>query len=120
MRSRWGSSRAMTSMLARLALSAIVAVGAGAAHALAEGGGDLVVFDWSGYEDPLLHPAYTTKYGAEPTFSFFGDEDEAFEKMRAGFKADIAHPCSRIVAKLRDAGLLQPLDTSKITGWKDL
>ncbi|MBN9547654.1 MAG: polyamine ABC transporter substrate-binding protein, partial [Alphaproteobacteria bacterium] len=87
----------MKTMLRRLALAAVVTVGAGAAHALAEGGGDLVVFDWSGYEDPLLHPAYTAKYNAEPTFSFFGDEDEAFEKMRAGFKADIAHPCSQSV-----------------------
>jgi len=110
----------MTSMLRRLALAAVVAVGAGSAYALAEGGGDLVVFDWSGYEDPLLHPAYTAKHGAEPTFSFFGDEDEAFEKMRAGFKADIAHPCSQSVVKWREAGLLQPLDTSKIAGWKDL
>ena len=110
----------MTFMLRRLALAAVVAVGAGSAYALAEGGGDLVVFDWSGYEDPLLHPAYTAKHGAEPTFSFFGDEDEAFEKMRAGFKADIAHPCSQSVVKWREAGLLQPLDTSKIAGWKDL
>ncbi|RUU70128.1 polyamine ABC transporter substrate-binding protein, partial [Mesorhizobium sp. M2C.T.Ca.TU.009.01.2.1] len=47
----------MKTMLRRLALAAVVTVGAGSAHALAEGGGDLVVFDWSGYEDPLLHPA---------------------------------------------------------------
>jgi len=110
----------MKSVLRRLALAAACAIGAGGVHALAEGGGDLVVFDWSGYEDPLLHPAYAAKYGAEPTFAFFGDEDEAFEKMRAGFRADIAHPCSQSVSKWRDAGMLQPLDTSKITGWKDL
>jgi spermidine/putrescine-binding protein len=110
----------MKSMLRRLALAAACMIGAGAVHAFAEGGGDLVVFDWSGYEDPLLHPAYTAKYGAEPTFAFFGDEDEAFEKMRAGFKADIAHPCSQSVVKWREAGMLQPLDTSRISGWKDL
>ena len=110
----------MNSMLRRLALAAALTVGAGAVLAYAEGGGDLVVFDWSGYEDPLLHPDYTAKYGAEPTFAFFGDEDEAFEKMRAGFKADIAHPCSQSVTKWRAAGILQPLDTSRITGWKDL
>ncbi|TGS69834.1 polyamine ABC transporter substrate-binding protein, partial [Mesorhizobium sp. M8A.F.Ca.ET.181.01.1.1] len=49
----------MKTMLRRLALAAVVTVGAGTAYALAEGGGNLVVFDWSGYEDPLLHPAYT-------------------------------------------------------------
>lgn len=33
----------MTSMLRRLALAAVVAVGAGTAYAFAEGGGDLVI-----------------------------------------------------------------------------
>ena len=81
---------------------------------------ELIVFDWSGYEDPNFHPKYTEKHGDSPTFTFFGDEDEAFEKIRAGFKTDLAHPCSQSVAKWREAGLLQPLDTSKIAGWNDL
>ncbi|MER8478689.1 extracellular solute-binding protein [Mesorhizobium sp. M1163] len=110
----------MNSVLRRLAIAAACAIGAGTVAALAAGGGDLVVFDWSGYEDPLLHPAYTAEQGAEPTFAFFGDEEEAFQKMRAGFKADIAHPCSQSVVKWREAGMLQPLDTSRIAGWKDL
>src|SRR5690606_6988907 len=69
---------------------------------------------------PEFHPAYVAKHGDGPTFTFFGDEDEAFEKMRAGFKVDLAHPCSQSVVKWREAGLLQPLDTSKIEGWNDL
>ena len=81
---------------------------------------DLTIFDWAGYEAPEFHPKYTEKNGGEPTFTFFGDEDEAFEKLRAGFKADLAHPCSQSVLKWREAGLLEPLDTSKIAGWNDL
>jgi spermidine/putrescine transport system substrate-binding protein len=81
---------------------------------------DLIVFDWSGYEAPNFHPKYAEKHGDEPAFTFFGDEDEAFEKVRAGFKADLGHPCSQSVVKWREAGLLQPLDTSKIAGWNDL
>ena len=81
---------------------------------------DLIVFDWSGYEAPEFHPAYTEKHGDEPTFTFFGDEEEAFQKIRSGFKTDLAHPCSQSVVKWREAGLLQPLDTTKIAGWKDL
>ncbi|MBX3579656.1 MAG: extracellular solute-binding protein [Rhizobiaceae bacterium] len=80
----------------------------------------LTVFDWSGYEAPEFHPGYIEKYGSSPTYAFFGDEDEAFEKLRAGFKADLSHPCSQSVVKWREAGLLQPLDTSKITGWADM
>lgn len=80
----------------------------------------LTVFDWSGYETPEFHPAFTEKHGESPTFTFFGDEEEAFQKIRSGFKTDLAHPCSQSVVKWREAGLLQPLDTSKIKGWSDL
>ena len=80
----------------------------------------LIVFDWSGYEDPPFHQAYIGKHGASPEFAFFGDEDEALEKLRSGFKVDIAHPCSQNVVKWREAGLLQPLDTSRIEGWNDI
>ncbi|RFC68513.1 MULTISPECIES: extracellular solute-binding protein [Mesorhizobium] len=82
--------------------------------------GQLTIFDWSGYEVPEFHPAYVAKYGDSPTFTFFGDEEEAFQKLRSGFKTDLAHPCSQSVAKWRDAGLLEPLDTSKITAWGDM
>lgn len=81
---------------------------------------ELLIFDWSGYEAPEFHPGYVAKYRQSPAFAFFGDEDEAFEKMRAGFKADLGHPCSQSVAKWREAGLLQPLDTARIAGWNDL
>lgn len=80
----------------------------------------LTVFDWAGYEDPAFHEAYVEKNGASPEFAFFGDEDEAFEKLRAGFEADLSHPCSQSVVKWRDAGLLKPIDTSRITAWNDI
>ncbi|QRM55940.1 extracellular solute-binding protein [Sinorhizobium sp. BG8] len=80
----------------------------------------LTVFDWSGYEDPAFHPAYVEKYGSSPDFSFFGDEEEAFQKLRSGFKADVGHPCSQSVVKWREAGLLEPLDTSRLTNWNDI
>ncbi|MGE0500826.1 MAG: polyamine ABC transporter substrate-binding protein [Rhizobiaceae bacterium] len=108
----------MTSMKTRLACSVALAV-ALSTNALAQDAG-LSIFEWSGYEDPAFHPKYVEKYGDSPTFSFFGDEDEAFEKMRAGFKTDLAHPCSQSVVKWREAGLIQPLDTSRIEGWNDI
>lgn len=81
---------------------------------------DLTVFDWAGYEDPAFHPAYVEKYGDSPTFTFFGDEEEAFQKLRSGFTADVSHPCSQSVVKWREAGLLKPLDTSKIPDWDNV
>jgi spermidine/putrescine transport system substrate-binding protein len=82
--------------------------------------GELVVFDWAGYEDPEFFTAYTEKHGDEPTFSFFSDEEEAFQKLRAGFKADLVHPCSQSVPKWIEAGLIEPLDTSRIPEWANL
>lgn len=81
---------------------------------------ELVVFDWAGYEDPTFHQDYVDEHGHSPTFAFFGDEDEAFGKLMAGFKADIAHPCSQSVTKWREAGMLLPLDTSRIKHWDDI
>ncbi|MFI0843988.1 substrate-binding domain-containing protein [Mesorhizobium sp. IMUNJ 23232] len=101
-----------------LALAAALSVSVPALVSAADS--ELTIFDWSGYEAPQFHPGYAAKYGDSPTFTFFGDEDEAFEKIRSGFKTDLAHPCSQSVVKWRDAGLLEPLDTSKIAGWKDL
>ncbi len=96
------------------------ALGASASTPALAADADLTIFDWSGYEDPAFHPAYVDKYGGSPTFAFFADEDEAFAKLMAGFETDLAHPCSQSVVKWRDAGLLQPLDTSRIAGWDDI
>ena len=103
-----------------LAHAAATAMTAGCANGASAADGDVMVFDWAGYEDTGFHPDYIEKHGDSPSFSFFGDEDEAFEKLRAGFKADLAHPCSQNTVKWRDAGLLQPLDTSRIAGWDDM
>jgi spermidine/putrescine transport system substrate-binding protein len=77
-------------------------------------------YTWAGYEVPQLHEAYTKKYGAEPDITFFGDEDEALTKIRAGFLPSLAHPCSSSTARWRDAGVLGPIDVSRLKNWPDL
>lgn len=76
-----------------------------------------IVFEWSGYELPEFHQAYIDRHGASPEFTFFGEEEEALQKMRAGYKPDIAHPCTYSTARWRDAGILKPVDTSRIEAW---
>lgn len=75
---------------------------------------ELTVFDWAGFEEPAIFQAYIDKNGDSPTFALYGDDDEAFQKVASGFKADVVHPCSQMVSKYRDAGLIEPWDTSKI------
>jgi len=81
---------------------------------------DLMVFDWAGFENPGLHTSFEAKHGALPTWSFFADDDEAFQKVSSGFKTDLTHPCSQMVGKYRDAGLIEPWDTAKIPAFGDI
>lgn len=81
---------------------------------------DLIVFDWAGFENQALIESYVAKNGQLPTYAFFADDDEAFQKVSSGFKADVAHPCSQMVSKYRDAGLIEPWDVSKIPSFGDI
>jgi spermidine/putrescine transport system substrate-binding protein len=81
---------------------------------------DLVVFDWAGFEVDGLFAEYVAKHGTTPTFALFGDDDEAFQKVASGFKVDMVHPCSQMVSKYRDAGLIEPWDTSRLPHLPDL
>lgn len=75
---------------------------------------ELLVFDWAGFDVAGLYADYTAKYGDGPTYAFYGADDEAFQKVATGFKADVGHPCSQMVSKYRDAGLIEPWDVSRI------
>ena len=81
---------------------------------------DLTVFTWAGYDIAAFAGSYIARYGKLPSFSLWGEEEEGFQKMRAGFKPDIAWPCTYSLGRWRDAGLLSPLDTSKLVNWDDL
>ncbi len=75
---------------------------------------ELIVFDWASFQNDDLVKDYVAKYGQGPTFALFGDDDEAFQKVSSGFKVDVVHPCSQMVSKYRDAGLIEPWDVSRI------
>jgi spermidine/putrescine transport system substrate-binding protein len=77
-------------------------------------------FTWSGYDDPGFFPAYVKKYGGNPNLPIFSDEQEAFQKLMAGFVADVAHPCSGRIEKWRNAKLIKPFDTSRLSNWPDV
>ena len=82
--------------------------------------GWLYLFTWNGYELPELHPAFSEKYGREPDSSFYADNDEALEKIRAGFDADIVCPSGSTVIRWIHAGLVEPIDTSRLSHWPDI
>lgn len=100
-------------------LIATTLIAAFAAPAFA-GDPELTVFDWAGFEQEALIKPYVAKYGQMPTYAFYGDDDEAFQKVSSGFKADVAHPCSQMISKYRDAGLIEPWDVSRIPEFKNI
>lgn len=100
------SRKALTLLGAASVLSMTVA-----AHAADP---ELTVLDWAGWEiDGMLQP-YVDKHGQKPSFVFFADDDEAFQKVSSGFSADVVHPCAASVPRYKEAGLVEPWDISKI------
>ncbi len=83
--------------------------------------GEAIYFTWGGYDIPELFPAYLENNGGKmPDTPLFGDNEETFTKMRAGYVVDVTHPCSGMTGRWRDAGLIQSIDTSKLSNWGDV
>jgi spermidine/putrescine transport system substrate-binding protein len=79
-----------------------------------------VFFTWGGYDIPELFQPYLAKHGRLPNFATFGGSEEALTKMRAGYVVDVAHPCNQGLPRWIATGLFQPIDTSKLSNWKDV
>lgn len=107
-------------MSARSLLLASAAAFFALSGALRAADAELTVFDWSGFDDPSLIETYVAKHGDAPTWALFGDDDEAFQKLTSGFQADVAHPCSQMIQKYRDAGVIEPWDTSRIPNFSKI
>ena len=76
-------------------------------------------FVWGGYDDDGLFGPYVEANGS-PEYSTFGDAEEALQKLKAGFEVDVAWPCQGEIGRWVRAGVLQPLDTSRIENWGDM
>jgi spermidine/putrescine transport system substrate-binding protein len=100
-----------------LGAASLVAVAAAAAHAQDS---ELIILDYPGFEDPAFHTSYIETHGQSPTWSFFGDEEEAFQKVRSGFQADVSHICGGSIAKWTESGIIEPWDVSRITEFANL
>ena len=116
MRTRSLSRRQFSRLLASAGI-ALTAVPMVARRAVAED--QVTYFTWSGYDVPEFFPGYVAAHGL-PNLPIFSDEEEGFQKLRAGFVADIAHPCSGRIVRWRDAGVIQPFDTAALGNWGDV
>src|SRR6056297_1796507 len=81
---------------------------------------DLLVFDYSGFEDPSFHQPFLDTHGDAPEFVFFGDEDEAFQRLLAGFRSDVTHICAGSVPRWEASGIIEAWDTAQIAAFDTL
>lgn len=83
--------------------------------------GNLVVLDWAGYELPQFYEPFTAQYPAvKVDYSFFSEDAEAFAKLQSGFNVDLVHPCNPWWGLYVEQGMVQPIDTSKLTNFAGL
>jgi len=80
--------------------------------------GTLTVLDWAGYDAAdfwidfqQAHPNVTLN------FELGGSDADIFGKMLAGDQADVFHPYSGYFGLYVDAGLVEVIDTSRLTNW---
>ena len=77
-------------------------------------------FTWATMDVPDFFPTYVEKHGEPPQFAVFGDQDEAILKVRGGYKPDVVYPQSYTIRRWHEAGLVEPIDTAKLSNWNDI
>lgn len=116
-------ARANQFSLPRRSLGA-VAVAGGAALTLsgrrAQAAGELQSLTWNGYQEAEILGDYIAKYGEMPPVTYFGDLSEEFTMVQAGGHYDTVHVDLNWVQRWRDAGLIKPIDTSRISRWSEV
>lgn len=80
--------------------------------------GELTVLDWAGYDAPDFWVDFQTTY-PKVTVNFETGESDAdiYAKMKAGDQADIFHPYTGWLQFYVDEGLVEEIDTSKLSNW---
>jgi spermidine/putrescine-binding protein len=83
--------------------------------------GNLVVLEWAGYELPQFYEPFFAQFPqVEVDYSFFSEDAEAFAKLQSGFNVDLVHPCNPWWGLYVEQGLVQPIDTAKLSNFAGL
>jgi putative spermidine/putrescine transport system substrate-binding protein len=87
-----------------------------------KGEGRLNIVNWEGYADPSYVKAFEKQSGCKVNSVPAGTSDEMFTKFRSGGggQYDLVSPSGDASLRLIKSGAVAPLDTSKLTHFKDL
>ena len=89
-------------------------------RARAQAAGKGTFFTYGGYDVPELFVPFRAKNGELPDLVPFGSADDALTRLRAGFVADVTHPCNSNLIRFVSQDLLQSVDTSRLSNWPDV
>ncbi len=84
------------------------------------GAAKLSILEWSGFDKPKYYPEYTASYGGPPEFTIFAHTNYALERMRKGYPVELVHLCTGQMQEASEAGLIKPIDTSRIPRWGEI
>jgi spermidine/putrescine transport system substrate-binding protein len=80
--------------------------------------GSLTVLDWAGYDGPDFWVDFQNTYPkVTVNFEIGASDADIYSKMKAGDQADIFHPYTGWLQFYVDEGLVEEIDTSKLTNW---
>jgi spermidine/putrescine transport system substrate-binding protein len=68
----------------------------------------------------VITPFTTANPDLQLQATTFDTQDEAIAKLQAGFKADVVYACLTDTQRLVSAGLVQPVDTTRLAAWDSL
>ena len=84
----------------------------------AEMTGNLTVLEWAGYDAPEFWIDFQNTYpNVDVNFEIGASDVDVLSKMRAGDQADIFHAYTGYLQFYVDEGLVEEIDTSKLTNW---
>ncbi len=81
----------------------------------------LYIFNWSDYIEPQLIKEFETANNCKIQYSTYDSNENMLTKIKSAKESfDVVFPSGDHVSILRDAGLLEALDTTKLTNYKNL
>ena len=108
------------SVLAVVAVLALLIGGAGISgmSTAAQGSGSLTVLDWAGFDDEQFWIDFKNAHpDVDVTFEMGASDADILAKMMAGSQADVFHPYTGWLQFYVEEGLVEELDTSRLTNW---
>jgi len=83
-------------------------------------GEEAFYFTWGGYDIPELFGEYHAKHGTYPDMAPYASSNDGLAKVRSGYVVDVIHPCNSNAPNWVSSGVVQPIDTTKLSHWDDV